>query len=371
MTLQLFDRLPLENVRETDDGYLVATVKAARTGIQEYAGFEVDPDNKHGLRDKAIVRVQRDASEVMAPATLRSFAHRPVTNDHPRELVNSKNWKGIAVGQTGGEIDASDGKFVQVPMCLMDGEAIADYQSGKKQLSMGYTTALDFTPGVNDDGEAYDARQTDMRMNHLAVVHRARGGNELKIGDHQQGAPTVELKTITLDGLPVTTTDAGIAAIEKLKGMLKDAADGHNTLIAARDATITDLTTKLAKADSDLEAATKAVPDAAALDSLATARGDLIANAKAILPTIDTAGKSDADIRKEVVTAKIGDAAKGKDQTYLDARFDILIEEAKANGGLERALSDTATVTVVGDAAATEAAHAASVANINAWRKTA
>lgn len=370
--IQLFDRVPLEGVRETADGYLTAVAPVARTGIQLYAGYEVDPDNKHGLRDRALVKVWRSPEEVFKDSTLHSFAHRPVTNDHPPVLVNADNWKQYSVGQTGDEVDARDGKFVRVPLCVMDKQTINDYRAGKKELSMGYQVALDYTPGVTPDGEEYDISQTDMRMNHLAIVHRARGGDKLKIGDQQQGGRpmTDNLQSVTLDGISIQTTPQGAQAISKLQTLLSQAADGHQTVVAAKDAEIADLQTKLATADAALEAANAKVPDDAAMDARVEARAQLLGDAKAIAPDVATKGLSDADIRKAVVTKVLGDAAvAGKPQAYLDARFDILLEDAKSAGKLERALGDSATIlTPATDAAAHDQALATSITDINSWR---
>ena len=38
-------------------------------------------------------------------------------------------------------------------------------------------------------GEEYDAIQTNLHMNHLALVDKARGGDKLRIGD--QGNPDI------------------------------------------------------------------------------------------------------------------------------------------------------------------------------------
>ncbi|MBP1845913.1 hypothetical protein J2046_004187 [Rhizobium petrolearium] len=62
--MQLFDAVILDGLRRTQDGYLVADARVARTGIQLYTGPEVDPENKHGFRDKAVVRVYRPEEEV-------------------------------------------------------------------------------------------------------------------------------------------------------------------------------------------------------------------------------------------------------------------------------------------------------------------
>lgn len=98
----LHDAVEISGTRRTADGYLVADARVARTGIQTYAGFEVDPDGSLGLRDKATVRVYRPDDEVFADAAMRSYAYRPVTNDHPSEAVTADNWRDVSVGQTGG-----------------------------------------------------------------------------------------------------------------------------------------------------------------------------------------------------------------------------------------------------------------------------
>lgn len=373
--LELFDRLPLEGVRITADGYLTATAKVARTGIQEYAGYEVDPDNKHGLRDKAIVKIYRPADQVFSDAALRSFAHRPMTNDHPPVLVTADNWKQYSIGTTGDEVDARDGKFVRVPLAVMDGAAIKDIQDGKRELSMGYQTILAFDAGTTPEGEEYDAVQTDMRMNHLAVVHRARGGDKLKIGDHKpQGDRLMQTKIVTVDGLQVETTDAGAIAIDKLKGIIASQDAANQTVLAAKDAEIARLNGELATKDAAIEAANGKVLNDAALDARVAVRAKLIGDAAAIAPDVKLDGLSDDAIRTAVVTKALGDAAvAGKPQSYVDARFDILVEDAASNGKLNAALGGAATAPMIaGDAAAQcDQALDASVADINAWRNKA
>lgn len=178
MTIQMRDDIAVDRstVRVTRDGYLVATPRIARTGIQDYLGSEV------GRPDMPRVRVYRPESEVFSDATVRSMAHRPVTNDHPPVPVDKTNWKRYAVGVTADEV-MRDGNFARVPMMLADEAAIADLEAGKSQLSLGYSTDLDWTPGVTADGQQFDAVQRNIRVNHLAVVSRARGGDKLVIGD--------------------------------------------------------------------------------------------------------------------------------------------------------------------------------------------
>jgi len=173
----LFDTFALDGVRRTADGYLAAFARVARTGIQEYKGSEL------GRPDLGVVRVYRPPEEVFHSDALKSFAHRPVTLKHPRVPVTAKNWKRYAGGQTG-EAVVRDGEFVRVPMVMMDQQLIDAYEKdGVKELSMGYSTDLQWRTGMTDAGEPYDAVQTAIRGNHLAVVPLARGGDKLRIGD--------------------------------------------------------------------------------------------------------------------------------------------------------------------------------------------
>ncbi|WJR66963.1 DUF2213 domain-containing protein [Neorhizobium sp. CSC1952] len=346
--MQLFDTVTLDGLRRTQDGYLVADARVARTGIQLYTGLEVDPEDKHGLRDKAVVRVYRPEEEVFAKDAMHSYAYRPVTEDHPSDMVTADNWKEHAVGQTGGEV-VRDGEFVRVPLVLMDKNAIAKVEGGKRELSMGYSTELKFQDGVTPQGEQYDAIQTSLRMNHLAVVSAARGGSHLKIGDKSQPKEKdMTLKTVTVDGIPVEVTDQGATVINTLQQRLVDAgkkfadvetahqtklADAekaHAAAIAEKDKALAAKDADLAKKDAEIDTLKGKIVDGAALDKLVADRADLVATAKAIAKDVKTEGLSDADIRKAAVVAKLGDAAvKDKAQAYIDARFDILAEDAK------------------------------------------
>lgn len=173
--------LDKSDVRFTKDGFLAAQPRVGRIGIQLYRGDEL------GRPDLDTVRVWRPESEVMDKAAMASIAHRPITNDHPREAVDASNWKKYAVGQTGDEV-VRDGDHVRVPMLLMDATAIQAYQEGKKQLSLGYVSNLEWRAGTNPQGEQYDAVQTAIRVNHLAQVDIARGGPKLAIGDSKDDA---------------------------------------------------------------------------------------------------------------------------------------------------------------------------------------
>ncbi|MAX61561.1 MAG: hypothetical protein CMK46_06995 [Porticoccus sp.] len=332
------DAVTATGVRRTVDGYLVADVRAARTGIQEYAGREL------GRPDMPVVRVYRPEGEVFARDSLASYAHKPATNDHPAAFVTADTWKKDSIGQIGDDI-VRDGDHVRVPLILMDAGAISDYEKGKRELSMGYLAEIVFDSGESPEGETYDAVQRDIRINHIALVSKGRAGST-RIGDWRApGEPDradiqspkenpmsdSKTRTILVDGLSVETTDAGAQAIAKLQSQMKDAEvarqsleDTHAKAIAAKDA-------DLAKRDAEIDSLKGKVLSDADLDARVQARADLIATAKGIADQ-DYTGKSDADIRKAAVAAKCGDAAiKDKTAAYIDARFDILAEDAASD----------------------------------------
>ena len=374
--MQFTDAVAVSGTRRTADGYLVAEARSVRTGIQLYAGSEV------GKPELSVVRVYRPADQVFAAASLQSFTHAPVTMDHPAEAVTADNWKALAVGEVS-TAAKKDGEWVHLPLILKDAAAIQAVETGKRELSAGYTCELVFGDGVTPDGEAFNATQTNIKINHLAIVDRARAGSKARIGDGaiSWGAAPVTndqqpekekimtLKTVTVDGIPVEVTDQGATVISTLQSRLADAntkhADAekaHQTAIAAKDA-------DLAKKDAEIDALKAKVLDEKALDAKVQARADLITTAKSIAKDVKTEGLTDADIRKAVVVAKLGDAAlAGKPEAYIDARFDILAEDAKKNPDPFAAVVRDGLQHNLGDAGHENKAFSDSVSDLNAWR---
>lgn len=336
--MQFTDAVTVSGTRRTADGYLVAEARSVRTGIQLYAGHEV------GKPEMPVVRVYRPADQVFAADSLQSFTHAPVTMDHPAEAVTADNWKQLAVGEVS-TAAKKDGEWVHLPLILKDAAAIQAVESGKRELSAGYTCELVWGDGAAPDGQAFDAQQSNIKINHLAIVDRARAGSKARIGDGAKswGAAPVtndqpekdkimNLKTVTVDGIPVEVTDQGATVIATLQQRLSDATTKMSTADAAHVAALAAKDAELAKKDAEIDALKAKVLDDKALDAKVQARGDLIATANKIAKDVKTDGLSDADIRKAVVVAKLGDTAlAGKTEAYIDARFDILADEAKAN----------------------------------------
>lgn len=332
-----FDAVELSHKPQfTHDGYLVATAKVARTGIQLYKGDEV------GKPDMDIVRVYRPESAVFAKDSLSTYAYKPMTFQHPSEPVTAESWKDKAVGQIGGEV-MRDGDHVRVPLIMMDAAAIKEYQGGVKELSMGYDADLEWKAGTTENGEHYDAVQKNIRINHIALVPAGRAGSaridDSKIGETggQQNSQSqtkgalkmthkVKFGDVTLE-VSEQAAEAIIALTEQLEAAqaalaeakkeaekeLQTAQEETDKAMAAKDAEIDKL-----KADS---------MTADKLDAAIAERVKLIGDAKRIV-NLDYKGDADA-IRKQAVSAIVGaDKVADKSPAYIEARFDALLESA-------------------------------------------
>lgn len=332
--MRLYDTIPLLDVKRTKEGYLVASPRVARTGIQVYSGKDMKKDNM------AQVRVYRPEAEVFHADALVSMAHRPMTNDHPTRMITADNWRQHAIGFTGGDV-ARDGDYIRVPLTLMDGAAIRAYDAGKKELSAGYDCDIEWTPGKLADGSEYDAIQRNIRINHLALVDVGRAGPECRIGDggdvtsdnEEDDMAEIKLKVIAVDGFSIETTDQGAQAIAKLQSQLTDAKTALDTATTAHKTAIAAKDTELGTKDAEITKLKGQVLDASKLDALVAERSSVLTIAAKVAPDMKFDGKTCAEIRRLSVAAKLGDdKVKDKSDDYVSALFDGLASVSADTG---------------------------------------
>ena len=127
------------------------------------------------------------------------------------------------------------------------------------------------------------------------------------------------MKTVLLDGISVETTDAGAAAVVRLKAELISAV----AKVSAKDGEIDEMKSRHA---SELAAVIAHVLDAETLDAVVASRIAVIDAAKAIIGAdFDPSGKSETMIRRSAATQKLGEARlTGKDDAYIQVVFDTL-----------------------------------------------
>jgi hypothetical protein len=341
------DALELGKPRRTKEGYLAVRARSARTGVYKYDGHQVDPENKHGLRDQGTVNVLRDEATVFDERAVRTFVGKPITVDHPNQAVTAANWKDHSRGAIMGAL--RDGDYLAFDLLLMDAGAIKAVEDGKKELSNGYAAALEFGDFTAPDGTKCQVRQSRIEDgNHVALVDAGRAGPNCRISDGGNllfetcDAATIIFDspitlespkmphTLTIDGFQVPdVSDAAKAAIEKLQGQAKDALAAKD----AADAQVATLTTEKAALDAKVVTLEKQVSDAKLspqqLRDAAKAYQGVVDKAKALGVAV-TDEMDEGAVMKATVTAKLGDAAKDWTDVQIAASFATLTKDAKA-----------------------------------------
>jgi hypothetical protein len=168
----------------TAEGFLVCRdAVLARTGEQEYHALEIpvlDAD------ENGWIIVTRPEREVFDPASLRSYAGKPVVLNHPEgedAFVNSENVRQLQIGSV---LNArrGDGNLrdcVVGDLMITNRPAIDLIRRGThRSLSVGYDASYaQREPGL--------ATQHRIRVNHVALLPNgtARCGPLCQVRDHQ------------------------------------------------------------------------------------------------------------------------------------------------------------------------------------------
>lgn len=347
------DALTLDAPRRTSDGYLAVRAKAARVGTYEYLGSEIDPTNAHGLRDAGMVHVLRDDSAVFDAKSARSFIGKPITDNHPSVAVNAANWRDHARGVVMGAM--RDGDYLAFDLMLTDAATIDAVEGGKRELSNGYAAELQFGDFAGPGGVKCVAKQVSIAGNHVAIVDRGRAGPACAITDSvlcdANAAAVAALTPPEKPKMKITIGDAKDvdlsdgAAVALAVGTLNATLADAQAKVGALTAELSTATTATQAKDGEIAALNAKLADAivtpAKLQALADARADVIGKARALAPAIVTDGKTDAEIRKEAVTAKLGDAAKDMADAAIEGAFLALTKDANAADPLRAAITDS------------------------------
>jgi hypothetical protein len=159
----------LRPVERRDDGTIVVDALLTRAGVFSYR----QPDGSTRLELRLIEDVSRADS-------LKSFEGRPVTNNHPPDMVDARNARRYAVGSVLG-VPMMDGDHVRGRLSVYDGDTVGAMDGGKIEVSCGYTCDTLETPGTHPKYGRYDAIQKNIVGNHVAIVDRGRAGPTARV----------------------------------------------------------------------------------------------------------------------------------------------------------------------------------------------
>ena len=168
-----------DNLELLENGTLRCNnVIMGRSGVQQYTSKELGLSKQVGDR---IINVNRYEEDVFHEETLKSIEGKPITLGHPKDdkgqpiNVTSKNIDKHRVGNILNVRRVGDNIVGDI---IIDNEEIINQIINKdiRELSLGYTSVYQV------DGD--DAlKQTEIIVNHLALVERGRAGNAMIVDE--------------------------------------------------------------------------------------------------------------------------------------------------------------------------------------------
>jgi len=328
--------------KDADTGYLDAEVYPTKAGVFLY--LNKDGTTRRELRPKELIH---------DPEIMVTLENQPHTNSHPPGLLNSRNTKQYQTGVVYGKHDiAPDGIHTRARVRVYDEAAIRDIESGKEQVSCGYSCRIDNTPGVHPEFGPYDAIQTrPFKYNHLASEWRGRAGAGAAIKrdsdeseyrfdaveidpsdiptqtkkDHKQEKP--KMAQIRIDGRDIEVSEAAEIAVNSKFKADAEAIDKAQKQAVAEKARADQAQAKLDEAQEKIKGL-EAIDHDARIDAAIEQREQF----KPILgKDYVFKGKSDLQVKKDVI-AKLRPEAKldGQSEAYIQARLDSALEDYQA-----------------------------------------
>ncbi len=329
---------------ELPGGRLRVDAYLTRTGVFTYR-------NPNG----SIRRELRPESEVFKNDSLGTFSGVPVTDDHPTEIVTGENAREYMVGVVFGD-PRRDADKVMATLMMYDAGTIEKMRAGKVEISCGYECDVIEESGVFN-GERYDAIQTNIRGNHVALVHMGRAGADVRV--RMDAATMIDKESLTMENTAQLSQELAAALARAVEAETKLAAE-----VKRADDAEAKASTESARADSAeaaLNSEKKARQDAAdSFSANVAARVALEKKAGAVLGQ-DVAGMTDRAIKVAVVKKVDGDdIADEQPELYVAGRFDSAMlrasEASEAVAEVREALEQSRTDSGPKPGAAREAA---------------
>ncbi|MCU4331930.1 DUF2213 domain-containing protein [Acinetobacter pittii] len=314
------DFAPSESTRSyTPEGYLkcvnVRLGKAPQ--VRQYYAYEFP--NLEGFTADQTINVYTPAEELFKSEAIKSWDGVDTTDYHPpKNEINAANWKDYHIGYC--ENVRQEGEYLLGDLLIKDKDSIDLIQNNERlEMSLGYGATLVLEQGTAPDGTVYQAKFINFIGNHVALVKYGRCGGDCRIGDKQQ-TPKGKTMEVSVNGIRFDIGDNKPLAdalkqqqeqLENLKAAKLKVGDKQfsigdelNAVQAVVDQLHTDKTT-LEQKVGDLEK-NQMTPEK--LEQAATERAAVIADAKALVPTVKTEGCTCEQIKRDVIAAKAGDA---------------------------------------------------------------
>lgn len=344
--LTRYDTAPINRItQDAQTGFVhITNVPIACVGVFPY----MKADNSVEMEAKL-------PTELLSEGTVSSANSKPITDNHPDELVTQVNARNYMKGFTATNAHVENDKL-KVDMTITDKSLIDEINKGKQELSIGFETEVVPKKGEYK-GVAYDSVQRNIRINHVAVVEQGRAGHSVRLlgdsaemieQDVQKKGKRMDTTKVRLDGADVTVATADADKIIKLDADNADKAKKIAELEAQIEEKKKELDELKGKSEEEKKNADEAQAKADAaekeLDSLkkeysgdamqkaVNDRLNLVGKVKPYLgDSYDFNGKTDKQLKLDTITALDSSIdLKDKSDDYINAYFDAALQAKNA-----------------------------------------
>lgn len=198
----------------TDEGYLVDHPILTSCGIFEYKNL-----------DGSVRRELRLPEHVFKPESLKSYRGKPVIITHEAGVVDKDNVDREQIGTILSD-GYRDGDNVRAEVIIHNTDAMRD--CGLRELSLGYNLDLLEEPG-EWNGQPYDAIQTNIIINHLALVASARAGEQARLNIDGSDGPELRGEKVMAKNNDALTPEQMEEAIALWKAKNADSGSEPDT----------------------------------------------------------------------------------------------------------------------------------------------
>lgn len=155
---------------ETVDGFLDLTGYISEADkVMEYMDYQKERISREVIPLEELEKAVPQATGLI------------MTDMHPWEFLNSVNAQTYIKGFVTKNYGIED-KKLKVDVRVIDNSTIKEIKLGRKeQFSIGYYCDILEESGVTDDGEFYDVKQIDLKLNHFSLVPTGRAGEKVGV----------------------------------------------------------------------------------------------------------------------------------------------------------------------------------------------
>lgn len=164
---------------KTEDGFLRVTARVLAERVMPYGAAELSSLPEH-LQSEPIINMVVTRDTMSTGDALRTLEGAQVVA--PEHIWVTPDNAGVSKGHAAGAARI-DGPYTVIDLVITDPDTIAKIEAGEiGEISAGYQAESVFEDG-DFDGQPYQAKQTQLRYNHIAIIPygEGRAGQDVRI----------------------------------------------------------------------------------------------------------------------------------------------------------------------------------------------